>query len=72
MLTHIQGSEEKLQKSDLQKEILPHWQSALKWGLREVESGSTHSDKTWIAFTCAPTADSVLTSGDQSEVKTVI
>ena len=31
------------QRRDLQKEILPQWQSALKWGLREVQPGFTHS-----------------------------
>jgi len=30
-------------RKDLQKEILPQWQSALKWGLREVQPGSTPS-----------------------------
>jgi len=34
------------QGSDLQPEILPQWQSALKWGLRGVEPGSTHSGST--------------------------
>jgi len=29
------------QRRDLQKEILPQWQSALKWGLGEVQPGST-------------------------------
>ena len=46
------------QGRDLQLEMLPLWQSALKWGLREVEPGSTplwsHS---WFAFTCAHMAD---------------
>jgi len=32
--------------SDLQKEILPQWQSALKWGQGEVEPGSTPSGHT--------------------------
>ena len=31
---------------DLQKEILPQWQSALKWGLREMQPGSTLSGRT--------------------------
>ena len=30
-------------RSNLQKEILTYWQSALKWGLGEVEPGSTPS-----------------------------
>ena len=33
-------------QSDLQKKILPQWQSALKWGLGEVEPGSTPSGHT--------------------------
>jgi len=33
-------------RSDLWKEILPQWQSALKWGLGEVEPGSTPSGHT--------------------------
>ena len=33
-------------RSDLWKEILPQWQSALKWGLGEVEPGSTPSSHT--------------------------
>ena len=32
--------------SDLQRAILPPWQSALKWGLGEVEPGSTPSGHT--------------------------
>jgi len=28
-------------RSDLQTEILPPWESALKWGLGEVQPGST-------------------------------
>jgi len=35
-----------LPERDLQKEILPQWQSALKWGLREVQPGSTPSGHT--------------------------
>jgi len=34
------------QGRDLQPEILPQWQSALKWGLREVQPGSTPSSHT--------------------------
>ena len=60
-------------RSNLQREILPQWKSALKWGLREVEPGSTPPDYTGgVAFTCAPMADSVLASGAQSEVQAVI
>ena len=33
-------------RRNLQKEILPQWQSALKWGLREVQPGSTPSAHT--------------------------
>ena len=33
-------------KKDLQQENLPSWQSALKWGLREVQPGSTPSGHT--------------------------
>ena len=44
------------QRRDLQKQILPWWQSALKWGLG-------------VAFTCAPRADLVLSPGDQSVVQ---
>ena len=40
MFTHAVSSQEKLQ------EILPRWQSALKWGLGEVEPGSTPSGHT--------------------------
>jgi len=60
-------------RSDLQIEILPPWESALKWGLGGVEPGSTPSGHSGeIAFTCAPAADSALTSGGQSEVQAVI
>jgi len=58
-------------RSDLQKEILPQWQSALECGLGEVQPGSTTSSHT-AAFTCAPAADSVLSSGGQSEVQAMI
>jgi len=33
------------QRRDLQKEILPQWQSALKWGLGEVEPCSTGNSR---------------------------
>ena len=33
-------------KSNLEEEILPQWQSALKWGLGEVQPGSTPSGHT--------------------------
>ena len=53
------GSQEKTpQMKDLQEEILPQWQSALKWGLG-------------VVFTCAPRADPVLSSADQSVVQAV-
>jgi len=52
--------------------LLP-WESALKWGLGGVQPGSTPSGHSGeIAFTCAPVADSALTSGGQSEVQAVI
>ena len=47
-------------RRDLQKEIL-------KWGLGGVEPG--FQSHRWIAFTCAPTADPVLASHDQSMVQ---
>ena len=60
-------------RRDLQIEILPSWESALKWGLGGMEPGSTPSGHSGeIAFTCAPAADSALTSGGQSEVQAVI
>ena len=61
-------------RSDLQREILPLWESALKWGLGEVEPGSTPSGHTGggVASTCAPMADSAPASGGQSEVQTMI
>jgi len=60
-------------RSDLHIEILPPWESALKWGLGEVQPGSTPSGHSGeIAFTCAPAAASALTSGGQSEVQAVI
>ena len=34
------------QGRDIQPETLPQWQSALKWGLREVQPGSTPSGHT--------------------------
>ena len=60
-------------RSDLQIEILPPWESALKWGLGGLQPGSTPSGHSGeIAFTCAPAADSALASGGQSEVQAVI
>ena len=60
-------------RKDLQTEILPYWESALKRGLGGVEPGSTPSGHSGeIAFTCAPAADSALASGGQSEVQAVI
>ena len=49
MLTHLQGSRltaETPQRRDLQQENLLQWQSALKWGLMEVQPGSTPSGHT--------------------------
>ena len=55
------------QSRDLQKDSLPSWQSALKWGSKR---GATRlhpfCSHIWIAFTCAPRADPVLSPGDQS------
>ena len=72
-LTHVLGSQKGSKRSDLQVEILPPWESALRWGLGGVEPGaipSSHSGE--IVFTCAPAADSALASGGQSEVQAVI
>ena len=69
-LTHVLGSQKGSKRKDLQIGILPLWESALKWGLGGVEPGSSHSGE--IVFTCAPAADSALTSGGQSEVQAVI
>ena len=68
MLTHVLSSQKSSKRSDLQIEILPHWESALKWGLGGVEPG--HSGE--IPFTCAPAADSALASGGQSGVQAMI
>ncbi len=45
MLTCVLGSQKNSKGSNLRKEILPQWQSALKWSLGE-ESGSTPSGHT--------------------------
>ena len=46
-LTCVPGSQKKNSKrSNLHKEIIPQWQSALKWGLGEVQPGSTPSGHT--------------------------
>ena len=72
-LTHSLGSGKGSKRSNLQIEILPPWESALKWGLGGVEPGFTPSGHSGeIAFTCAPEADSVLASGGQSEFQAVI
>jgi len=42
-LTWVLGLPKRTPRSDLQREILPQWQSALKGGLGEVEPGSTLS-----------------------------
>jgi len=48
------GSQSKTpQVRDLQKEILPHWQSALKWGLREVQPGSIPSGQVNYLHLCS-------------------
>jgi len=46
ILTHVLASQKNSEGSSLQKEILPQWQSALKWGLGEVEPVSTLSSHT--------------------------
>lgn len=72
-LTCVLGSWKGSKRKDLQLEILPPWESALKWGLGGVQQGSTSSGHSGeIAFTCAPAADSALTSGGQSEVQAMI
>ena len=55
----IRGSQGKASPGrDLQKGLLPHWQSALKWGLRELQL--PFQSHLWTAFTYAPRADPVL------------
>jgi len=46
MLAHVLGSQNNSKESDLQKEIPPQWQSALKRGLGEVQPGSIPSSHT--------------------------
>jgi len=69
----VVGSQENSTTSDLQGEIFPPWQSALKWRSRRggdrLHPFWLHM---WIAFTGAPTTDSVLASGDQSEFQVMI
>jgi len=43
MLTHVLSLQKNSKGSNLQKEILPQWQSALQWGLGEVQPGSSPS-----------------------------
>ena len=45
VLTGVEAHKNSL-RSNLQEEILPQWQSALKWGLGEVQPGSTPSGHT--------------------------
>jgi len=40
------AGESSTKEEDLQKEIFPQWQSALKWGLREVQPDSPSSSCT--------------------------
>jgi len=63
-LTYILSLQKDSKRSDLQREILPSWESALKRGL------GGHSGE--IALTCAPAADSALASGGQSEIQAMI
>lgn len=72
ILTCLRGSRlmrKNPQRKDLQKKILPRWQSALKWCLREVQPGSNLLVAQLIAFTCAPRADWILSPGAQSLVR---
>jgi len=46
MLTCSVGLEKNSKRSNLQKEIISQWQSALKWGQGEVQPGSTPSGHT--------------------------
>jgi len=56
-----------------ERKILLPCESALKWGLGEVEPGSSpFSCTAGVASTCAPVADSALASDGQSEVQAVI
>ena len=72
-LTRVLGSQKGSKRSDLQIKILSPWESALRWGLGEVQPASTPSGHSGeIAFTCASAADSALTSGGQSEVQALI
>jgi len=72
-LTYILSLQKDSKRSDLQREILPSWESALKRGLGGGEPGSTPSDHSGeIVFTCAPAADLALASGGQSEVQAMI
>jgi len=41
VLTCVVGSQNNSKRSDLQRQILPQWHSALKWDLGEVQPGST-------------------------------
>ena len=41
MLSCVVGSQKNSKGSNLQREIFLQWQSALKWGLGEVQAGST-------------------------------
>ena len=73
MLIHVVGLQKNSKENDLQRKILPQWQSALTWGLAGLQPGSTpygHSGQT--AITCAPAADSALASGSQTEGQAVI
>ena len=43
MLTCFLGSQKNSRENSHQKDTLPQWQSALKWGLGEVDPASTPS-----------------------------
>ena len=73
MLTHVVGSQENLQEEwsperDPSSVAVSPSTGSRRGGAR-LHPFQSHR---WIAFTCAPTADSVLASGDQSEVQAVI
>jgi len=59
-------------RSDLQEEILPQWQSALKGGLGEMQPGSTSSSHTGRLPSPVLPQLTVLASGGQLEVQAVI
>ena len=70
MLIHILGSLRKLQWSGSPEErSFPTGSQLLNGSRRGGARLHPFLQHRWIAFTCAPMADSLLTSGDQSEVQ---